>query len=105
MLLQTPFVQIQTLFVQILDRTCRANIWYKYSLYKYLIENNILNSKQFGFQNVSSTDHALVLLVDKIIESIENNEYTIGVFIDLPKAFYTVFTLFTLHSSQKIGTI
>ena len=50
---------------------------------KYLIENDILYSKQFGFQNGHSTDHALVQLVDQIIESFENNKYTLGVFIDL----------------------
>ena len=59
-------------------------------LYKYLIENNILYSKQFGFQNRHSTDHALVQLVDQIIESFENNQYTLGVFINLSKAFDTV---------------
>ena len=52
-------------------------------LYKYLIENDILYSKQFGFQNGRSTDHAFVQLVDQIIESFENNKYTLGVFIDL----------------------
>ena len=35
------------------------------------MENNILSSKQFGFQNGHSTDHAVVQLVDQIIESIE----------------------------------
>ena len=50
---------------------------------KYLIENDILYSKQFGFQNGHSTDHAVVQLVDQIIESFENNKYTLGVFIDL----------------------
>ena len=59
-------------------------------LYKYLIENNTLYSKQFGFQNGHSTDHAVVQLVDQIIESFENNKYTLGVFIDLSKAFDTV---------------
>ena len=59
-------------------------------LYKSLIENNILCSKQFGFQNGHSTDHAVVQLVDQIIESFENNKYTLGVFIDPLKAFDTV---------------
>ena len=60
-------------------------------LYNYLIENNILYSKQFGFQNGHSTDNAVVQLVDQIIESIENNKYTLDVFIDLSKAFDTVY--------------
>ena len=44
-------------------------------LYKYLIENNILYSKQFGFQNGHSTDHAVVQLVGQITECFENNKY------------------------------
>ena len=56
-------------------------------LYKYFIENNTLSSKQFGFQNGHSTDHAVV--VDQIIESFENKKYILGVFIDLSKAFDT----------------
>ena len=68
-------------------------------LYNYLIEDNILYSKQFSFQNGHSTHHAVVQLVDpwslnsmvdQIIESFENNKYTLGVFIDLSKAFDTV---------------
>ena len=59
-------------------------------LYKYLIENNILYSKQFDFENVPSTDHAVVQLVDQITESFEDNKYTLGVFIDLSKGFDTI---------------
>ena len=55
-------------------------------LYKYLIENNILYSKQFGFQNGHSTDHAVVQLVGQITECFENNKYI----LHLSKVFDTV---------------
>ena len=58
-------------------------------LYKHLSNSKILYPKHFGFQNCHSTDHALLQLADQIYESFERNEYTIGVFIDLYKAFDT----------------
>ena len=59
-------------------------------LYQYLTENKTLYPKQFGFQTGHSTEHAIVQLVDQILESFEYNKYTLGVFIDLSKAFDTV---------------
>ena len=59
-------------------------------LYSYLQENKILYSKQFGFQIGHSTDHSIIQLVEQIYENFEENKHTIGVFIDLAKAFDTV---------------
>ena len=59
-------------------------------LYSFFSENNILYKKQFGFQKQHSTDHVIVCLVNEILKSFENNCYTLGVFIDLTKAFDTV---------------
>ena len=61
-----------------------------YRLYQYLTENKILYLKQFGFQTGHSTEHAVIQLVDQILESFEYNKYTLGVLIDLSKAFDTV---------------
>ena len=59
-------------------------------LYTSFYYNNILYKKQFRFQKQYLTDHAIVHLVNEILESFENNCYTLGVFIDLIKAFDTV---------------
>ena len=59
-------------------------------LQKYLKDQNILYNKQFGFRTGHSTQHVIAQLVDQIYEAFEKNEYTLGVFIDLCKAFNTV---------------
>ena len=52
--------------------------------------NKILYSKQFGFQTGHSTDHVIIQLVEEIYQNFEKNKYTLGVFIDLAKAFDTM---------------
>ena len=59
-------------------------------LYLYLTENNLLYNKQFGFQKGHSTDHAIVQLADQIHKMFNKNISTLGIFIDLSKAFDTV---------------
>ena len=59
-------------------------------LYKHLQDNNILYPKQFGFQKFHSTDYAIVQLTDQILDAFEENKFTLGIFIDLSKAFDTV---------------
>ena len=59
-------------------------------LYNHLQENKILYSKQFGFQRGHSTDYAIIELVEQIYQNFEENKCTLGVFIDLEKAFDTV---------------
>ena len=59
-------------------------------LYKYLTDQKILHPQQFGFQKGHSTEHGIAQLVDQICESFENDNYTVGNFVDLSKALDTV---------------
>ena len=59
-------------------------------LYKYLKQKDILYKKQFGFQQKHSTEHAILQLIDQVNNSFERNQFTLGIFIDLSKAFDTV---------------
>ena len=56
-------------------------------LSSYLVNKKILDLKQFDFQKGHSTEHAIAQLADRIHESFENDNYTLGLFIDLSKAF------------------
>ena len=47
-------------------------------------------NKQFGFQVNNSAGHTLFQLINDIINSFENSESTLDVFIDLSIAFDTV---------------
>ena len=59
-------------------------------LFKYFSENRILYEKQFGFQTSHSTEHAILLLVNQLYQSFDESKFTLGIFIDLSKAFDTV---------------
>ena len=59
-------------------------------LLNYLSENSILYEKQFGFQTSYSTEHAILLLSNQHYQSFDERKFTLGIFIDLSKAFDTV---------------
>ena len=59
-------------------------------LYKFLEKYGCLYKKQFGFRNSHSTSHPLISVTEKIRKSLDNNEYSCGVFLDFQKAFDTV---------------
>ena len=72
-------------------------------LYKYLTTEKLLYSKQFGFQTGLSTKHATVKLAGQIYKSFEKDHYTLGVFIDLPKAFDTVDHTILIRKLEMYG--
>ena len=50
----------------------------------------MLFDKRFGFRKGHSAEHALIEIVNRIYDSFYENEYTLGLFIDLSKVFDTV---------------
>ena len=59
-------------------------------LYNNLVKYSIVFDNQYGFRKNHSTSLALIHLYEKLSSAIDNKEYTLGVFIDLSKAFDTV---------------
>ena len=59
-------------------------------LQSFLNKECILNCNQYGFRAKHSTYMALLDMYDKISDAIDQNKYSVGVFIDLSKAFDTI---------------
>lgn len=73
-----------TIFSKILERAMHTR------LNAFLERNKLLHNNQFGFRKNHSTTHALIEVVDKISEAIDDRKITVGVFLDLSKAFDTI---------------
>ena len=56
----------------------------------FVTKNKILNDNQYGFREQRSTYMALLQLLDKVTNELDNNYYSIEVFLDLSKAFDTI---------------
>ena len=59
-------------------------------LQKFIDKYNVLHDSQYGFRSNRSTSLALMELIEEICTEIDNKNVTIGVFIDLKKAFDTI---------------
>src|SRR5206468_11387603 len=59
-------------------------------LLSYINKNNILNGNHYGFRPGHSTSMALLDLQNLITQAFDINQYAVGVFVDLSKAFDTI---------------
>jgi hypothetical protein len=59
-------------------------------LVDHLDFNKIIDPNQCGFQRSRSTEHNLLQVVNYISNELNNDNYCVGVFLDLRKAFDTV---------------
>ena len=90
-------ISVLPVFSKILERIMYNRV------FTYLNNNKLLYEKQFGFQNNTSTDHAILDLVNNISKSFEQGKFTLGIFIDLSKAFDTVDHNILLKKLNKYG--
>ena len=72
-------------------------------LISHINENKLLYEYQFGFQKGKSTYLAIMMLVDKITEALDQGECVVGVFLDFSKAFDTVDHNILLQKLHKYG--
>ena len=72
-------------------------------LVHYLDKNEILHDQQFGFRRGYSTSMAIHALADQFYESAENNEFMLGLFIDLSRAFDTISHKILLDKLKHYG--
>ena len=56
-------------------------------LIQFVNDNDLLYEFQFGFRKKHNTTLALITLIDKIVTGINDNEMTLGAFLDFSKAF------------------
>ena len=59
-------------------------------LLSFINKFSLLHPYQFGFRNNHSPELALLYLVDKISNALDNGECVLGLFLDFSKAFDTV---------------
>ena len=60
------------------------------TVYTYLVKNNLVFEKQYGFRSNCSTNHALISITERIKDFVDSGNHVCGIFIDLEKAFDTV---------------
>ena len=72
-------------------------------LLSFLLRYNILYDHQLVFIPGKNTTHAILSLVDYLINSFEDNKLTCGIFLDISKAFDTIDHNIILSKLYKYG--
>ena len=72
-------------------------------VYNFLESSGLIYDLQFGFRKKHSTSHALLSILDEIRQTLDNNTFSCGVFVDLERAFDTVNHKILLKKLEHYG--
>lgn len=70
---------------------------------KFIDKYNVLNDSQHGFRKNRSPVLALIELIEENTNNIDRKKYSVGIFIDLKKAFDTMDHTILLKKIEKYG--
>ena len=59
-------------------------------LEKFIDRNNIISESQYGFRRNCSTNLAIIDVIEEITSSLDKKKKSVGIFIDMKKAFDTI---------------
>ncbi|MFZ2538354.1 MAG: reverse transcriptase domain-containing protein, partial [Oscillospiraceae bacterium] len=90
-------ISMLSIFDKILEKLMYRRI------YNFLIKNNILFKYQFGFRKGHSTTLALIEITDELYKKMDENYYSMGIFLDLQKAFDSVNHSILLEKLYNVG--
>lgn len=69
----------------------------------FISSHSLLHDSQYGFRKNRSTAHALIDLIEYVSGKIDSKVYSVGIFIDLQKAFDTIDHEILLQKLQQNG--